>query len=116
VFDLVARRKLNRGHDDGFSRAIEIVATPLLFGFLGSLADGWLGTRPAFMIALGTFGAVGLFVKIWLRYDRQMQEEQAALPARRGIVVTPAPVEPDTSIMVPRGTANLPGPARGGAT
>lgn len=109
MFDLVARRKLNRGHDDGFSRAVEIVVTPLLFGLLGRAIDGWLGTRPVVMIALGAFGAIGIFVKIWIGYDRQMRAEQAAVPARRGVVVTPAPVEPDTSIIVPRGTSDTTG-------
>jgi F0F1-type ATP synthase assembly protein I len=80
VFDLAAKRQLNRGYSDGLSRAIEIVVTPLLFGLLGHLLDAWLGTEPVLMIVVGAFGVVGLFVKLWLGYDRSMREHEAQLP------------------------------------
>jgi len=79
VFDLAAKRQLNRGYGDGLSRAIEIVLTPVILGFLGSLIDGWLGTRPAFMIGLVVLGAVGIFVKLWIGYDREMRVHEAKL-------------------------------------
>ena len=84
MFDLTARQKLNRGYSDGLSRALEIVVTPLLLGFLGRLADGWLGTEPFLMIALGAFGATGIVVKLWLGYDREMRQHEAELPGARG--------------------------------
>jgi F0F1-type ATP synthase assembly protein I len=80
VFDLAARRQLNRGYSDGLSRALEIVVTPLLFGFLGRLVDNWLGTAPWFMIGLGAFAVTGMFVRFWLGYDREMQAHEANIP------------------------------------
>jgi hypothetical protein len=80
VFDLAARRQLNRGYSDGLSRALEIVVTPLLFGFLGHLVDNWLGTAPWFMIGFGAFAVTGMFVRFWLGYDREMQEHEAMIP------------------------------------
>lgn len=83
MFDLTARQKLNRGYSDGLARALEIVVTPLLLGFLGRVADGWLGTEPFLMIAFGAFGAAGIIVKLWLGYDREMRKHEAALPGAR---------------------------------
>jgi hypothetical protein len=80
VFDLAAKRQLNRGYSDGLSRALEIVLTPLFFGFIGHLVDGWLGTDPGFMVGLGTFAVAGLFVRFWLGYDREMRAHEANLP------------------------------------
>ena len=83
MFDLTARQKLNRGYSDGLARAMEIVVSPLLMGFLGRLVDGWLGTGPWFMIAFGAFGAAGVIAKLWVGYDRDMRRHEAALPGRR---------------------------------
>jgi hypothetical protein len=77
VFDLASRRQLNRGYSDGLSRAVEIVATPLLFGYLGYLLDGWAGIRPVLTIVLATVGVSGIFAKLWLGYDREMREHEA---------------------------------------
>ena len=83
VFDLATRRKINRGFSDGFNRAVEIVVTPVLLGFLGAVIDGWLGTRPLFTLALAVFGVCGIVTKLWLGYDREMAAEEAKVPARR---------------------------------
>jgi hypothetical protein len=80
VFDLAARRQLNRGYGDGLSRALEIVLTPLVFGFLGRLVDGWLGTGPWCMLGFGAFAVSGMFVRFWLGYDREMQVHEARIP------------------------------------
>jgi hypothetical protein len=98
VFDLATRRKINKGFSDGFTRAVEIVVTPVLLGFLGALLDGWLGTRPAFTLALATFGVCGIVAKLWLGYDREMKVEEAKVPARgaggaRVANAAPAPVD-----------------------
>jgi hypothetical protein len=77
-------RQLNRGYHDGFTRALEIVITPLLFGYLGSLLDGWLGTRPGFTLGLAAFAVAGLFVKLWVTYDQAMRRHEAALLSARG--------------------------------
>lgn len=83
MFDLAAKRQLNRGYGDGLSRAIEIVLTPVILGFLGSLVDGWLGTRPGFTIGLAVLGVVGMFVKLWIGYDREMRVHEAKLAGGR---------------------------------
>ena len=80
MFDLATRRKINKGFNDGFTRAVEIVVTPVLLGFVGALVDGRLGTRPAFTIGLAAFGVCGIFVKLWLGYDREMKLEEARIP------------------------------------
>lgn len=80
MFDLATRRKINKGFSDGFTRSVEIVATPLVMGLIGVVVDGWLGTRPVFTIALATFGVCGIFAKLWLGYDRDMKAEEARLP------------------------------------
>jgi len=83
VFDLATKRKINKGFNDGFTRAVEIVVAPVLLGFLGSLVDDWIGTRPAFTIGLAALGVCGIFAKLWLGYDRDMKLEEAALPGAR---------------------------------
>jgi F0F1-type ATP synthase assembly protein I len=83
VFDLATRRKINKGFNDGFTRAVEIVVTPVLLGFVGAFVDGRLGTRPAFTIGLAAFGVCGIFVKLWLGYDREMKLEEARIPGAR---------------------------------
>jgi hypothetical protein len=90
VFDLAAKRQLNRGYSDGLSRALEIVVTPLLFGFVGYLVDNWSGTSPGFMIGLGAFAVAGLFVRFWLGYDREMREHEAKLPRSGSTSAAPA--------------------------
>lgn len=80
MFDLAAKRQLNRGYGDGLTRAMEIVLTPVIFGALGALLDAWLGTRPGFTIGLAAFAVTGIFVKLWIRYDQDMRAHEAALP------------------------------------
>ncbi len=82
--DLRANQQLNRGYSDGLARGMEVVLTPLLFGAIGWLLDGWLGTDPFLAIILGTFGVVGIFAKLKLGYDRQMDEQEAGKPWTRG--------------------------------
>ena len=48
------------------TRAVEIVVAPLLMGLVG-----WL---------LGLYGVVGVFVRLWFAYDREMKAEEAKLP------------------------------------
>ena len=80
MFDLAARRQLNRGDSDGRRGRFEIVLTPPVFGFLGRLVDGWLGTEPWCMIGFGVFAVSGMFVRFWLGYDREMQGPRGPHP------------------------------------
>lgn len=100
MFDLAARRQLNRGYSDGLSRALEIVLTPLVFGFLGRLVDGWLGTGPWCMIGFGTFAVSGMFVRFWLGYDREMQVHEARIPKATSAAAA-GPSEPESESAVP---------------
>lgn len=95
--DLATRRKINKGFSDGFTRAIEIVATPVVLGGAGALVDAWLGSRPVATLAFAAFGVCGIAAKLWLGYDREMAVEEARLATgrRRGPVpnAAPAPVD-----------------------
>ena len=95
------KQQLNRGYSDGLARGIEVVLTPLLFGGLGWLLDGWLGTDPFLAIILGTFGVAGIFAKLWLGYDRDMVAQQEGRPWTSGpstfttaTATPPAPTAP----------------------
>jgi ATP synthase protein I len=61
---------------------MEMALTVLVFLGLGFALDRWLGTKPAFMIALVVFAMVGQFVKIWLSYERTMKALDAERAAR----------------------------------
>lgn len=66
------------------ARGMEIALTPLVFGGIGWLLDGWLGTGHLLAVALGIFGVVGIFVKLKLGYDQQMADAEAGKPWTRG--------------------------------
>jgi F0F1-type ATP synthase assembly protein I len=77
--DLRAKRELNSGFGNALSRAVEIAVTPIIFGFLGYLLDGWTGTRPLFML---TFGLLVFAYTMWKQvalYGRSMDTEQQRL-------------------------------------
>lgn len=69
---------MNRGFGDGMSRAFELVATPALFGLAGFGIDHVTGTTPVFVVALGLFGVVGTFVRLWYGYDAEMRSHEAS--------------------------------------
>ncbi len=77
------RRELYDGFGDGMSRAFELVATPLIFGFLGHLADGWLGTGPVLLAAASVTSVVGIMYVTWVRYEADMRREEEAVAERR---------------------------------
>ena len=74
--DLRARRQLNKGYADTLARGFEFAAVPVVFGGIGWLVDGALGTAPMFTIGLVVFGFIGMFVKLWLGYDEAMKREE----------------------------------------
>ena len=67
--DLRDRRELNNGFGNALARAVELTVTPMIFGFLGFLLDGRLGTRPLFMIFLFAFTIGYLFWKQYVLYS-----------------------------------------------
>jgi F0F1-type ATP synthase assembly protein I len=113
------RCEIYNGAGDAWSRAVELTATPLIFGFLGYRLDLWIGTLPVFTVVFSAF-CLGYSVwKVWAGYEAAMQVHEAQLLAgrRRGITPTgdvgPAGVEPADA----RPTGGAPagaGPAGGG--
>ncbi|HEV2768530.1 MAG TPA: AtpZ/AtpI family protein [Acidimicrobiales bacterium] len=73
------RRETYNGASDALARAVEITVTPIIFGFLGSRLDLWLGTRPAFTVALATFCLGYLSWKLCVAYSAEMQAHEARL-------------------------------------
>ena len=73
------RRDLYTGFSDALGRAVELVVTPAIFGFLGWLLDRKLGTTPVFTVVL--FFLVFLYVawKMWYGYERDMQAHEQRL-------------------------------------
>lgn len=96
---------MNQGFGDGMSRAFELVATPLVFGGVGYLIDLVAGTAPVFVVALGAFGVIGTFVRVWFGYDAEMRALEASGPwvrrtDRVGVDTAkdPAGIDPDQDI------------------
>jgi F0F1-type ATP synthase assembly protein I len=81
--DLRDRRELNNGFGNALARAVELTVSPVIFGFLGYLLDGRLGTRPVFMIFLFAFTVGYLFWKQYLHYSAEMDEHQRKLTGPR---------------------------------
>jgi positive regulator of sigma E activity len=69
--------------DDALSRALAMVAVPLLFGLAGAWIDGRLGTAPIFLLALAGFGLACSFASAWYRYERKIAEHDAGKPWAR---------------------------------
>ncbi len=75
-------REMRQGFGDAFAAAFELAVTPAIFGFLGWLLDGRLGTFPIFTIA---FAAITLAYASWRlarsygeSLDRALVERRAA--------------------------------------
>ncbi len=95
-----------QGLDDGLTRAIELVVTPVVFALIGLAIDSVAGTRPLFTISLAVFSLVGQSVVMWYRYDATMREhERELLERRRGPVVDVA-VATDHETSTTRGGAD----------
>jgi F0F1-type ATP synthase assembly protein I len=77
------RRELYNGFGETFSRAIEFVATPAIFAFLGHLIDRWVGTANVFAILLASLAMVGVFLRFWFAYAEAMKAEEAKAPWRK---------------------------------
>jgi F0F1-type ATP synthase assembly protein I len=60
--------------------AVELVGTPLIFGFLGLLLDRRLGTSPLFVVVLGLFGIIGMGLKTYFEYAEKMRRHEEGKP------------------------------------
>jgi F0F1-type ATP synthase assembly protein I len=81
--DLRERRDTWNGFGNTLSRAIELVATPVLLGLGGWGLDRWLGTRPAFMLVLFLFGVIGMALRTYYAYVAEMEAHEQEAPWRR---------------------------------
>ena len=77
------RRGLYNGFGDALARAVEFVAAPAAFGFLGHLVDGLAGTEPLFTVVLVVFALAGTFVRSYYAYEAAMNEHEARAAWRR---------------------------------
>jgi hypothetical protein len=77
--DLEQRRELNNGFGDSLARAVELVLTPAIFGFLGHLLDTRVGTGVLFMLLFTLVTFAYVCWKMWGSYERRMQEHEAEL-------------------------------------
>lgn len=64
---------LNQLLGDESARGIELAVTPLVFGGMGWLVDGRLGTGPWFAVGFVAFALVGTVAKMWFVYDADMR-------------------------------------------
>jgi F0F1-type ATP synthase assembly protein I len=83
VFDLPAKRELNRGFGDALSTAFELAVTPAIVALIGWRLDAWLGTTPVFLVALFAFTMSYEIWKLFRRYDAQMRDHEARVPGLR---------------------------------
>jgi F0F1-type ATP synthase assembly protein I len=77
------RRETYNGFGDALARAVELVATPLLFGLLGYVLDRVLGTRPLLTVVLSVAAVVGMFLRMYYGYATAMDAHARRLPAGR---------------------------------
>lgn len=71
------RRQLYSGFGETFSRAVEFVATPAIFGIVGHFIDGWAGTGRLFAVLLASLALIGMFLRSWYAYVEAMKSEEA---------------------------------------
>jgi F0F1-type ATP synthase assembly protein I len=81
--DLRDRQATYNGFGSALSLAVEFVATPLLFGFLGFFIDSRAGTQPLFTVVLSAFAVVGLAVRTYFTYRDAMAREEEGKPWTR---------------------------------
>ena len=81
--ELLDRRQTWSGFGNALSRAIELVATPVLFALAGWYLDRWLGTRPVFTLSLFLLAIVGMAARMYYAYVAEMQAHEEAAPWKR---------------------------------
>ena len=72
--------ELYRNFGDGFTRAVELAITPVIFGALGYGLDRWLGTRPVFLTIFFLLSITGMLLRTWYGYAYRMQRLDDAAP------------------------------------
>jgi F0F1-type ATP synthase assembly protein I len=77
------RAAAQQGYNDGLTQALTFVVAPVLLGFLGFAVDRWLGTRPVFMLVLGSLGVIATFVTAYYEYQARCAREDEGKPWSR---------------------------------
>ncbi len=80
---------------DESARGIELAVTPVVFGGIGWLVDGQLGTAPWFTIGLAALALVSTIVRMWFAYDADMRRIESSSRWARGAGRTSAPAPTD---------------------
>ena len=75
---------LNELLGDESARGIELAVTPVVFGGLGWLVDGWLGTGPWLTLAFAACALAGTIAKLWFTYDAEMRQLESTSRWARG--------------------------------
>ena len=78
------KRALATGFGNAMGTATELALLPGLFGALGWFIDERLGTTPLFLVGFLVFAFIGMLVRAWLGYDKEMREQEAGLYTRLG--------------------------------
>ena len=65
------------------AKGMDFALVILVFLGLGALVDRWLGTWPAFAIALVMFSVIGQFVKMYYDYAAAMDAHEAERLAKQ---------------------------------
>jgi F0F1-type ATP synthase assembly protein I len=76
LFDVTAKRDLNRGFGNALSVAVELSVTPAVFALAGWWLDDQLGTTPLFLLSLFLFVSAYVVWKLFVRYDARMRDEE----------------------------------------
>ena len=79
MFDLSAKRELNKGFSDALTVAVELEVTPAILALAGWWIDDRLGTFPAFFLFLFLFTFTYVAWKQYRLYQARMVEEQRKL-------------------------------------
>ena len=79
MFDLSAKRELNRGFGDALSTAVELAVTPAVMALIGWQIDRWLGTSPGVFLFLFLFTFTYVAWKHYRLYQARMASEEREL-------------------------------------
>ena len=69
--------------NDALSHGMALVAVPVLFGFLGYLLDGQVGTGWVFAALFAAFGVACSFGSAYWRYERRIAKHDEGKPWAR---------------------------------
>ena len=79
MFDLSAKRELNKGFGAALEVAVELAVTPAIFALVGWWIDDRLGTFPGFFLFLFLFTFTYVAWKHYRLYQARMVQEERRL-------------------------------------